>query len=179
MAEKTVTEYNANPEIEFIFEICASVTHKLNHHLWTGIVLPYLQEEVPHNPAAVKCLIQTIQNLYSSKEAHSNFDWVTEGELLECYLRMCPEDEWAISKAIEQRSRWLAYTIHEWPLGVLYGNNGATIEQCNEIIEAVSQLRLLDKESSYELLCKDIEDKTIQYQEQLQRYKASTQSEET
>lgn len=167
VAKQVVAEYNNSPKPEFIIVICASVTHKLNHHLWEGIVVPFVRQEWKHNPAAVKCLIQTIQNLYSAKQCHSSFDWVTEEQLTQHYLEMCPDSEWAISKRQEQLSQWLAYTIHEWPSGVLYGFNSATAEQCDEILETVNELRTLDKNSRYESLCQDVEHKTKQYQETL------------
>jgi hypothetical protein len=80
---------------------------------------------------------------------------------------MCPSDQWAPKRKKDILSQWLAYTIHEWPSGVLYGNDGATLEQCKEIFEAVRELRLLDSESEFASLCSDVEEKTNAYRERL------------
>ena len=34
------------------------------------------------------------------------------------------------------------YTLHELPTGVLYGANGATIEECDELIEEIKKYEI-------------------------------------
>lgn len=61
--------------------------------------------------------------------------------LLEEALRIDPCDERARNKWIDCRSSYLDYTIHELPTGVLYGSDGATISQCDELIELLKEFR--------------------------------------
>lgn len=63
--------------------------------------------------------------------------------------------------------RWLEYTIHEWPSGVLYGADGATPEECNEILEATQELRRLDNSASCSSFASNVEEKTLRYRERL------------
>lgn len=164
-AQQVVVDYHNDPKPEFVAAICADVNHKLNHTLWSGIVLPYVLAELKCNPVAVKCLIQTIQNLYSDKSAHAKLNWISEQQLLDCYLRMCPDNAWAVERKRSCLVRWLEYTIHEWPAGILYGHDGATIEQCEEILDAVNELRAIDRDMKYASLCSDVEEKTIQWRD--------------
>ena len=147
-AQEFVAEFWENPNEQFIVDICSETQHKLNHHIWSGIVLPhYLSNR--SDARAIKCLIQVIQNLYSDKRAHEKLDWVSEEELLDRLLEKRPDDRWAISKKSVMLSEWLTYTIHEWPAGVLYGSDGATLKQCDEILKAVSDLRKIDAEAQF------------------------------
>ena len=166
-ADDFVTEFCQNPDIDFITTLCASSDHKINHRIWRGVVFPFVKQEMEKNPKAIKCLIQTIQNLYSDRTAHTELGWVTEDQLINKYLTFYPADEWANARKRDQLSKWLAHTIHEWPRGVLYDMNGATLEQCDEIIFAVKELRAIDNEKRYEELCSDVENKTNLYRERL------------
>jgi hypothetical protein len=42
------------------------------------------------------------------------------------------------------------YSEHEWPAGILYGMNGANLEQCQEIASAVTEARALDFNGKYD-----------------------------
>jgi len=170
LAQEVVAEYHKNPDQSFIVEICESNEHKLNHHIWKGTVLPlYLADS--ESPVAIKCMIRTIQNLYSYTPAFKQLDWITEHQLIDKLLTIVPDDEWATSRKIEVLSNWLAHAIHEWPSGVLYGMGGATIEQCGEVLDGVAQLRALDTTSRFEALCREVTEKTMLYRDRLEKSK--------
>jgi hypothetical protein len=165
-ARQVVIDYNNSLDPNFLVSLCESAERRgsrIHHQLWSGIVFPYVASQLTNNPVAVKCLIQTIQNLYSDKSAHAKLGWATEWQLVDLYRTMCPSDQWALNRKKAILSRWLAYTIHEWPSGVLYGNDGASLEQCEEILEAVRELRSLDSESAFASLCSDVEEKINAY----------------
>lgn len=164
IAEEIVKEYQQNPDPAFVVSICRDATNgRINHHLWSGIVLPFAKESMTRDPRAVECLLQTQMNLRTNPTAWEQLEYITEMELLERYLQLCPSDEWAISRKMEAIASWLSYTIHEWPLGVLYGCDGATEQECDEILANVSELRVLDKMHKYLSLCNDVESKTLEY----------------
>lgn len=166
-ADDFVIEFCKNPNIDFIANLCRTIEHKIHHHIWRGIIFPFVKQELDNNPIAIKCLIQAIQNLYSDRTAHAELGWLTESQLIDKYLVFYPNDEWANTRKRDDLSRWLNYTIHEWPSGVLYGNNGATLEQCMDILDAVAELRAIDREKIYEELCSDVEKKTTLYRARL------------
>lgn len=165
-AREFVAEYRDKPDPLFVAEICESVGHRINHHIWAGIVLPLYRQD-PTDPVAIKCLIKTVQKLYSDKSAHESLDWVSEHQLVDRYLALLPEDPWAIEKKKSLLADWLAYSIHEWPSGVLYGNDGATASQCQEILGAVDELQELDRKAEYADLCEEVQTKTRLYRDRL------------
>jgi len=166
-AQRVVEEYANSPRPEFPIMLCKDVDRKINHILWRGIVWPFVKPRLHDDAKAIKCLISTIQNLYSDKAAWKELEGVGEEQLLIRYLELCPKNEWAINKRKEQLATWLEYTVHEWPVGVLYGPDGADYDQCNEILDAVQELRRFDNQGEYSSLCDDVEAKTLEYQKQL------------
>ena len=166
VAQEFVAEYIDNPNPDFVAEICATVDHKLNFHIWSGVVAPFFLAD-PANPIAIKCLIQTIQNLYSHKPTHEQLGWVTDWQLLDRYLDLIPGDRWATERKKVVLSEWLAYTVHEWPSGVLYGNDGATVDECQDILANIEELKELDGNSEYGELCLDVKEKTLAYLDKL------------
>jgi hypothetical protein len=167
MAKAVVREFLAAPDENFIVTLCSETDRKSNHLLWTGIVLPFVEAGITDNPRAIRCLIQTIQSLYTDKAAHARLGWVTDHQLIDRYLQLCPGDAWALSYKRKTLAEWLLYTIHEWPCGVLYGNDGASIEECGEILKAVNDLREIDPEGTHTELCTRVESLTRMYRERL------------
>ena len=47
--------------------------------------------------------------------------------------RRDPSSDVARVKLVASTARFIQYTLHELPAGVLYGNNGATVEQCKDL----------------------------------------------
>lgn len=84
----------------------------------------------------------------------------TSRGLLLAALRLDAGDQRARRALVEEMAAYLAYTLHELPAGVLYGFDGATVEQCRDLTEMLSefreQVRLLG-ESRYAELIADCE----------------------
>jgi hypothetical protein len=59
------------------------------------------------------------------------------------------------------------HASHEWPAGILWGMNGATLDQCNEIMSEVTFARELDRECAYALSIDEFESMLKQYQQRL------------
>ena len=68
--------------------------------------------------------------------------------LLEKGLRISPNDKELLEISEKWTRNYLNYTLHELPTGVLYGANGATIEECKELIEEVAK---------YEIVCNKLQ----------------------
>lgn len=165
LADELVIKYNEKPDYSFILKICEMCHHKIDHIIWKKIILPELERRIEYDPLAIKAMILTIQNLYSSKPDHERLDYITEERLTIKLIKINPNDEWAINRRITQLRRWLSYTIHEWPSGVLYGMDGASVDECDEILSAVSDLLSLDPTGQSDELCKDVQEKTLQYRD--------------
>ena len=60
-----------------------------------------------------------------------------------------------------------AYASHEWPAAILWSMNGATLDQCTEIMSEVALARELDRECAHALSIDEFESKVEQYRERL------------
>jgi hypothetical protein len=65
----------------------------------------------------------------------------TESGLLKAALRKDSADYRARMRLIQLQADRLRYTLHELPTGVLYGIDGATPEQCQELEEELREFR--------------------------------------
>ncbi|WP_424950912.1 hypothetical protein [Deinococcus sp.] len=63
--------------------------------------------------------------------------------LLREAVRLNPQDQLARRQLVAEEATYLRYTLHELPSGVLYGMNGATPEQCDELSDHLSDFRQL------------------------------------
>jgi len=167
VAKEVVCEFRETPDERFILHLCEEKDgQRINHILWKGIVFPYVTENLTTQINAMKCLINSIQNLYSDKKCHRLLDFITEYQLIEKLYELVPEDNWARGKRIKSLRAWLQYTIHEWPSGILYGMDGATFEQCDEIQAAAQELKTLDTHSTD--FADDVEAKLRDYRKQIE-----------
>ncbi len=168
VAKMVVEEYNARPDFRFIDQLCADREgHKINYIFWRGIVVPYVKEHLDDSRHALKCLIMTMQNLCSDKDTWESLRWVSKETLLRQYLEYQVGDPWAMGELKRNLRDWLRYTIHEWPSCLLYGADGATLDECDEILAAVREYRELDRGEVASALADDVENKTNQYKQTL------------
>ncbi len=167
VADEIIAAYQANPDYEFLLRICDANTQRVDYILWQRLVFPAILERLNDDPRAIKALIQTVQNLYAAKEEWKRLGYVTEQELTGRLLTLCPEDRWGKAARVRVLSCWLAYVIHEWPSGVLYGPDGASMEECDQILAAVDELLQLDEAGGALALCGDVRMKTMLYMERL------------
>jgi hypothetical protein len=126
--------------------------------------LPELAGGMVDDPKAIRGMIRTIQNLYSEKSIWEELGHITEDQLTIRLLEISPRDVWARTKRVDQLRKWLEFSIHEWPTGVLYGEKGV-----DEIFEFIGELRKLDEEGRLTTLCRDVEEKTVRYMDRCAR----------
>ena len=104
--------------------------------LFRDVLFPSLLSGIQSNePGCARWLAGLWELLYESNECLSQLAATqqTEMGLLLTALRVDPNDDRARSRLIRVMSSHLAYSIHELPAGVLYGYNGATIDQCADL----------------------------------------------
>ena len=167
LADAVIEMYRDCPDLEFVYTICDQCENKIDFFIWKEIVYPELAARMLDDPRAVRGMIQTIQNLYSSKHEWNSLQWVTEYQLVANLLKMVPDDPWAQERRENCLVAELEHAIHEWPSGILYGMNGATTEQCEEILDMVVELRDFDTDGRIIAFCDDVEEKTRQYMSRL------------
>lgn len=141
--------------------------HKIRYEIYEGLVFPVLLAGFRSNDVwSVLWLARTVQNLYSMPALHSAIAYKTEfGLLKEAYAQEpSPEVQERLLKADIQ---WFDYCQHEWPTGILYGVDGATLEECGKILEEVEFARSLDGSSVHRGFLDSFEQKVKDYQQRL------------
>ncbi len=118
---------------------------RIRHEIFERLVFPCLLEGYKANDgASIYWLGVTVQNLYQASHLHKQLDWITEFQLFELAHKAEPENEQYKHAYIQSIVKWLEHCFHEWPHGVLYGNDGANQEQLKEIWSSIEQLEFLD-----------------------------------
>jgi hypothetical protein len=144
---------------------------KIRHELYEGVVFPALLKGYQnHDPWSVLWLARTAQNLYKARHLHEQIDLKTDyGLLKECYS-LDPSNPEVQKDLLSMQIRSLQYCIHEYPTGILYGKDGATTDECQEILSEIQFVRKLDTEKSQEKFLNEVQSKVLEYLARLQKY---------
>jgi len=140
----------------------------IRHELFVNLVYPTLKKgfEVGHYDSTL-WLGKLAQNIYQTKGVFEEL-----GSLAEMgFYRKCYELD---SNRIEGKELllcclldWFSYCEHEWPAGILYGNNGATVEQCFEIRQEAEFARSLTVNENEQVFITQFLIKLDQYERDL------------
>jgi hypothetical protein len=143
---------------------------RIRHEIFHELVFPILREGYDNGDfTSTLWLGKLSQNFYQSKSVHEMLDWVSELDLYSKSHEIDPENDEARLLLLKSIVSWLEYAEHEWPSGILYGNDGATIEQCDEISSEVQRVLSLDKEFKYSDFIKQFNKKLSQYRARLNK----------
>lgn len=132
-SEFTPTEKETIDLIHFFSEknIC------IRQPLFKNIIYPILKTGIENNKLeAIKAILKLERQL-TSYQAYSKDYTITFWGLLEKALALAPMDKEILSLYHQKMKAYLLHTLHEIPLGVLYGNDGASIEECDILLKEV------------------------------------------
>jgi len=103
------------------------------------ILYPILTQEIEKNNVdAMKALIKLDRQLEAYKGYSKDLRY-SYSLLLEKALTLVPEDrELLTTKELSKRT-YFYYTLHEIPTGVLFGADGASIEECDALLYEISE----------------------------------------
>ena len=105
--------------------------------LFRRAILPALEAAVAtQTPGAARWLAGFAQHIYKCGDLKPRLidGSLTEHALLLTALEHDANDSAARRKLLDLLVRRLDYTLHELPSGVLYGHDGATVDQCREML---------------------------------------------
>jgi hypothetical protein len=143
--------YKANLTSTDMLEIIDCLTTKditIRQPLYKHLIYPILSDQVEQNNVnAIKGLLKLDQHLVSY-QGYTKDTKYSSWTLLEKGLSISPDDRELLELSEKTTKNYLDYTLHELPIGVLYGANGATIEECDELIKEVEK---------YEILCNKLQ----------------------
>ena len=100
-------------------------------------------------PGSARWLAGLSENLWRYPKCRESLqpDEMTEVGLLSAAIRHDPNDRRSRLRLIDKIADRLCYSLHELPSGVLYGMDGATIEECQELDEELDEFcRLVAQE---------------------------------
>lgn len=146
----------------------------IRYEIFRDLVYPVLKEGYLQNDIASTIWLAILyDNIYNNKYIYNEVN-LTSIELLEKCINIDPQNNEAKKLLLTQLIRRLVYCIHEWPSGILYGNNGASIEECQEIRDSIYLAQSLDVHQEHEAFLKDFIDKLNQYERRLLDWMAKT-----
>lgn len=133
---------------------------KIRYELWQELIIPVLIEGYKHN---------NISAIFWLSAINYNDDLIKESpfDMLKRYLELDPNDNKARKLMLTRIVDWLSYCIHEWPCGILYNNDAANLEQCQEMRDDIAFGKSLDKENKFSELFEDVAKKLHEYEARL------------
>jgi hypothetical protein len=112
--------------------------------LFRRVLLPALADGVRRGePSCARWLASFESMLLEARGTTGDLpaEWQTAVGLLTEAVRRDPNDDVARRRLVDQHASYLRYSLHELPTGVLYGQDGATPEQCDELSEVLAQFK--------------------------------------
>ncbi len=141
---------------------------KIRHELFDRVIFPVLLKGYKERDLwSYMMLIKFIQNIYQAHELHKKLDQKSDHTLLKECVALFPEADEPKLKLLQAQIRWFEHCEHEWPSGILYGMNGATPPQLEEILSEISHARKLDKSDRYCEYLDRFEDRVHEYKKKL------------
>ena len=108
--------------------------------LFRRVLRPILVEGVnQHEPGCARWLAAFDSMLYHSLPTGLPPELESRTGLLREAIRLDPCDKQALEQLVASEASYLSYTLHELHTGVLYGHNSATSEQCEKLLNGLSE----------------------------------------
>lgn len=138
---------------------------RIRHELFSELIFPVLKNGYFENDfRSTLWLVKLNQNISQNHKADEELGWITNLDLLSKCHQLDPANDEARVLYIEAIVSQLAYYIHEWPSAVLYGNDGANLEQCEVLRADISLLSSLDQEKVCQNFINDFLEKLSEYE---------------
>jgi hypothetical protein len=114
--------------------------------LFERILFPALAEALDaKSPGSARWLAGLSQHLYRCPACMERLGRARSSEwaLLQAAVAHDPGDVRSRQKLIRVIANHFQYTLHELPAGVLFGTDGASVEQCDELLAELDEFRSL------------------------------------
>ncbi|MGF1723462.1 hypothetical protein [Photobacterium nomapromontoriensis] len=155
---------------EYLPKLETNSHSRIRHEIFHELVYPILKVGYEDDDFhSTLWLGKLAQNLYQAQKLHEELGWLSELSLYNKSHEIDPENDEARLLLLKAIVSWLEYSEHEWPSGILYGNDGATIEQCDEISTEIQRVIKLDKEHTHSEFIKEYVKKLSNYRARLNK----------
>ncbi len=137
-----IKDFNASPSEEFALKICTECeASKIDQEIYRSIAYPYINEKSNSEPLWMVAAINTHNNAAVMRKLDPDCRILPPVDLLK-RLNEHPEyRDYAKPKLFAHIFEYLESATHEYPSGILYGNDGANIEQCTEYLSDIEYLK--------------------------------------
>ena len=110
--------------------------------LFRRVLVPTLVDGVLQNDTnCARWLAHFESHLIHAKDDRLPEILRTSVGLLRFVVKHNPRDILARRRLVERDASYLEYTLHELPCGVLYGYDGATVDQCAELLQLLAEFK--------------------------------------
>ncbi|WP_338831268.1 hypothetical protein [Bradyrhizobium sp. 27S5] len=141
---------------------------RVRHEIYAELIFPVLLAGNKRNDAwSLYWLAGTCENLYTARGLHEQIKFKNKIDLLKDAYAIERNSSEVCEALLKSLLDYFDYASHEWPAGILWGHDGATLKQCNEIMSEVTLARELDRECAHALSIDEFESKVNQYKKRL------------
>jgi hypothetical protein len=147
--------------------LCAAPGARLPHELFTQVVLPVLLAgRDRRDPFALLWMGKLVANFHSDARQANELDY-SPVAMLDLLLEAVPDHVEGRLLRLDTAINWLRFCVHEWPAGILYGMDGATLAECGEIRAEVAIARRIDVDKRFADFLDGFEAKLSGYEDRL------------
>jgi hypothetical protein len=141
---------------------------RVRHELYAEVIFPVLLAGSQRKDAwSLYWLAGTSQDLYRARRLHEQIQFRGEISLLKEAYALDPSSSEVRKALLKSLMDYFRYAAHEWPTCILWGMDGATRDQFNDMMSEVTFSRELDRECVHTLSIDEFESKLKQYQDRL------------
>lgn len=120
----------------------ANARIRIRAPLFRRVLFPELRSRyAAGDAAAARILAELSQELFRYREGWEQLGWPGQVDLWKEAYRRDPSSEVARAKLVASTANFIRYTLHELPSGVLYGSDGASIAQCDDLVAELAFFR--------------------------------------
>ncbi len=153
---------------EYLPQLGGNTHGCIRHEIFVNLVYPVLKKGFDSNDyESTLWLGKLVQNIYQAKGVCEEFESLTEMDFYRKCHDIDPDNNEGKKLLLNHILGWLSQCEHEWPRGILYGMDGATIEQCKDIREEANFALSLTTKPSHKEFIKQFLDKLSQYEQRL------------
>ena len=140
---------------------------RLPHELFTQVVLPVLLAgRDRRDPFALLWMAKLSDNFHSDTRLATEVNYAPVA-ILDELLEVAPDHVEGRLLRLDTAINWLRFSVHEWPAGILYGMDGATLAECGEIRAEVAIARRIDVDKRFADFLDGFEAKLSDYEDRL------------
>jgi hypothetical protein len=150
--------------LEYLPKLNKNSNGRIRNEIFEEIIFPVLLNGyINKNISLMMWLVELNQNYYQNNRVWEKIDYKTKFEIMkECY-ELDPNNCEVVDLYLELKIEGINFGTHEWPFGILFGNNFATEDECRILLEEVAFINRLDRNKKYSEYISDYENKIREY----------------